>query len=115
MWGLNIFNGWPFGSFMEDDIFATEGNFFAEWVTDPIIGEEESFVGNWFVAFKDDAVEVLYFSFGVFGSEEYVFESWDGLSVVYGDFDEESLVEVGGIEVVYDFESSFEIPGVFPG
>jgi len=114
VWHLNVFDGGAFGSGVEDDIFSTEGDFFAEGVADPVIGQEEPFVGDGFVAFKDHAVEILNFSFGVFGTEENVFEGGDCFAVVNCDFDEKSLVETGGVEVIDDFEPAVEVAGVGP-
>jgi hypothetical protein len=112
---LNILDGWPFGSGMEDDIFSAERNFFSEGVADPVIGKKESLVGDRFVSFKDDSVKVLNFSFGVFGPEKDVFESGDCLAVVDRYFNKQSLVEVRGVEVVNNFEATFEISSVNPG
>lgn len=114
VWHLHIFDSGALGSGVEDDIFSTEGDFFAKWVTHPVIGQEESFVGDWFVAFEDHAIEILNFSFGVFGTEENVFECGDCFAVVDCDFDEKSLVETGGVEVIDDFKSALEVTGMGP-
>lgn len=112
---LNVFDRWPLGSFMKDDIFAAETDIFAEGEADPIIGEEESFTFDGLVSGEYHAVKVLYFSFGVFGAQENFFESWNCFAFVDGGFDEKSFVQVEAIEVIDDFESALGVAGMLPG
>ena len=111
---LDVFDGRAFGAFVEFDVFTAKGDVFAERVADPVVGEEKTFVFAGAVAFEDDSVQVLDFPLGVFGTEEEMDESGDGLAVVHAYFKKHARVVLGAVEVVDDFEPFGEIPFVLP-
>lgn len=111
---LDVFDGGAFGSEVEIDVFSSEGDFFPEGEADPVVGEEEPFAGAGSVSLEDDAEEVLDFAFRVFGAEEDIDEGGDGLAVVDADFEEDPVVEEGGVEVVDDLKPTGEVSFVLP-